>query len=237
MEKLNPLHRTVLLKVCSKFFFREFKVVIALLLALVSNVFGVNTFSGDINLNLGKGTDQTELTQQTRISGTIIDENGVAITGVNVRIEGTTIGTITDINGKYSIEKPDDNVVLIFSFIGYITRRISTVGKTTIDISMTADVKSLEEVVATGYSTQRKKDITGSVSVVDVGNLKKIVSRSAEQALQGLASGVNVISSGVPGSSSKILIRGVTSFGNTDPLVIVDGIEQNLNNKIGRAHV
>ncbi|MEI7527154.1 MAG: SusC/RagA family TonB-linked outer membrane protein, partial [Mariniphaga sp.] len=158
------------------------------------------------------------------------DENGVAITGVNVRIEGTTIGTITDINGKYSIEKPDDNVVLIFSFIGYITRRISTVGKTTIDISMTADVKSLEEVVATGYSTQRKKDITGSVSVVDVGNLKKIVSRSAEQALQGLASGVNVISSGVPGSSSKILIRGVTSFGNTDPLVIVDGIEQNLNN-------
>src|SRR5665647_28304 len=231
MEKLNPQYRTVFLKICSKENFRELKVVIVLLLMTVFNVFGANTFPEINNLNLEKETTGLiSKNQPKRISGTITDEDGVSLPGVTVQIEGTTYGELTDINGEYSIEMPNKDAILIFSFIGYITVRLSTVGKTTIDISMVTDVKSLEEVVVTGYSTQRKKDITGSVSVVDIGNLKKIVSSSAQQALQGLVSGVNVITSGVPGSASKILIRGVTSFGNTDPLVIVDGIEQDLNN-------
>lgn len=149
---------------------------------------------------------------------------------VNVRVDGTTIGALTDNNGNYSIDKPSDNVVLVFSFIGYTTQRISAAGRTAINVNLVPLVKALEEVVVTGYSTQRKKDITGSVAVLDVSDLKKNVSRSAQQALQGLASGVNVISSGIPDRASKILIRGVTSFGNTEPLVIVDGIEQSLNN-------
>src|SRR5690606_27128196 len=90
--------------------------------------------------------------------------------------------------------------------------------------------QSLEEVVVTGYSSQRKKDITGSVAVVDMKGLKSVPSGSAMQALQGQASGVNVISSGVPGAASKILIRGVSSFGNTQPLVLVGGVQTDLNN-------
>src|SRR5690606_36606421 len=101
---------------------------------------------------------------------------------------------------------------------------------TIINVQLVSDTQSLEEFVVTGYSTQQRKNITGSVSVVNVDNLRKLPARSAEQALQGMASGVNITKSGVPGASSKIFIRGMTSFGNTDPLVIVDGIEQNLNN-------
>ena len=230
MKKLNFLPRTILFKACSEKNFRELKVIILLLLVSVFNVFGVDTFSEVTNLNPDKETGLLTVMQQPKINGSITDENGNPLPGVNVQVEGTNFGVISDINGKYSIEKPNDNVVLIFSFIGYTTQKISGSGKTTVDISMTPDVKSLEEVVVTGYSTQRKKDITGSVAVLDVGNLKKVVSRSAQQALQGLASGVNVITSGVPGAASRILVRGVTSFGNTDPLIIVDGIEQNLNN-------
>ena len=230
MKKLDHMPRTVIIKGCSEKNFRKLKVLIVLLLVTVFNVFGVNIFSEVIRMNPDKESGPIAIMQQTRITGTITDENGNPLPGVNIQIEGTTYGAIADINGIYSIEKPNDNVVLIFSFIGYTTQRISAAGKSTIDISLTPDLKSLEEVVVTGYSKQRKKDITGSVTVLDIGSLKKVVSHSAEQALQGLASGVNVISSGVPGSESKILIRGVTSFGNTDPLVIVDGIEQNLNN-------
>jgi TonB-linked SusC/RagA family outer membrane protein len=206
------------------------KVIIVLLSVTVFNVFGVNAFSNVTNFELGKETGSTVLMQQEKITGTIIDENGKPLPGVNVQIEGTTIGAIADMNGKYSIEKPIDNSVLVFSFIGYITQRIQTSGKTIIDVTILPQLTTLDEVVVTGYSTQRKKDITGSVAVVDMGGLTKVVSRSAQQALQGLASGVNVITSGVPGTGSKILVRGITSFGNTDPLVIVDGIEQNLNN-------
>ena len=95
---------------------------------------------------------------------------------------------------------------------------------------LVTDKLNLNEVVVTGYGSQQKKDITGSVAVVDIKALNSIPASSAMQALQGQASGVNVVSSGVPGGQSMILVRGVTSFGNTQPLVLVDGIEADLNN-------
>ncbi|HAM11697.1 MAG TPA: SusC/RagA family TonB-linked outer membrane protein [Bacteroidales bacterium] len=181
-------------------------------------------------LLVDKETEATSILQQ-RITGTITDsKTGEAMPGVNVLIEGTTIGTITDASGKYSIDKPSDNVILIISFIGYTTQRISADGSTVVDVKLEALLTSLDEVVVTGYSTQRRKDITGSVSIVDINNVKRLTSRSAVETLQGMASGVNVIRSGVPGATSKIFIRGITNFGDTDPLIIVDGIEQNLNN-------
>jgi len=231
MKKLTRFFRTILLKVCSVKNLREPRVIFMILLLAVINVFGVKAFPYSSDMVSGEITDPATFMQQQRITGTITDsKTGEAMPGVNVLIEGTTIGTITDVSGKYTIDKPSDNVVLIFSFIGYITQRISADGRIVVDVNLEALLTSLEEVVVTGYSVQRKKDITGSVAVVEMADLKTVVSRSAQQALQGLASGVNVITTGVPGAASKIFIRGVTSFGNTDPLVIVDGIEQNLNN-------
>jgi TonB-linked SusC/RagA family outer membrane protein len=230
MRKLNHLPRTVFLKVCLGKTFRKLQVVIVLLLVTVFNVFGVNTFSNFTNPNSGKKNDLIASMQQGQVTGKVIDEQGNTMPGVNVQVDGTTIGAITDKNGNYSIDKPGNNAVLVFSFIGYITQRISVVGKTEINVKLAPSVAALEEVVVTGYTTQIKKDITGSVAVLDISNLKENVSHSAEQSLQGLVSGVNVISSGIPDAESKILIRGVTSFGDTQPLVIVDGIEQSLNN-------
>ncbi len=168
--------------------------------------------------------------QQTSVSGTVTDENGQSIPGVTVLIKGTTQGTVTDDNGKYSVSSLPENATLQFSFVGMRTQEIEVGIQTIINISLVVDAVGIDEVVAIGYGTKRRADISGSVSVVNTNELERIPSQSAELALQGLASGVNVIPSGVPGAGARIFIRGVTNFGNTNPLVIVDGIEQDLNN-------
>lgn len=163
------------------------------------------------------------------VSGKVTSGDGESIPGVNIILKGTNMGTVTDMDGKYSIEVPDLNGTLIFTYIGYSTEEVPINGRTTIDITLKEVAHNLDEVVVVGYSTQRKADITGAVAVVEMGSLSKSSPLNAQQALQGMASGVNVINSATPGAESKILVRGVTSFGNTEPLVIVDGIEQSLN--------
>lgn len=168
--------------------------------------------------------------QSVTVTGRVVSKDDAnPIPGVNVVIKNTSIGTTTDVEGNYALSAPED-ATLVFSFIGFQTMEVPVNSRQVIDVSLAGDTQTLEEVVVTGYSTQRKKDITGSVSIVEVDNLKSVPATSAEQALQGMASGVNVTRSGVPGAGTKIFIRGVTNFGNTDPLVIVDGIEQDLNN-------
>jgi TonB-linked SusC/RagA family outer membrane protein len=167
---------------------------------------------------------------QSAVSGTVVSqEDGNPLPGVNIVIKNSSVGTTTDADGKYTLAVPND-ATLVFSFIGFATTEVPVGGRQTIDISLSGDTRTLDEVVVTGYSTTRKKDITGSVAIVEVDNMQRVPSPSAEQALQGMASGVNVTRSGVPGAGAKIFIRGVTNFGNTDPLVIVDGIQQDLNN-------
>ena len=168
--------------------------------------------------------------QSVTVTGKVVSQDDATpIPGVNVVIKNTSIGTTTDVGGNYTLSAPED-ATLVFSFIGFQTVEVPVNSRGVIDVSLAGDTQTLEELVVTGYSTQRKKDITGSVSIVEVDNLKSVPATSAEQALQGMASGVNVTRSGVPGAGTKIFIRGVTNFGNTDPLVIVDGIEQDLNN-------
>jgi TonB-linked SusC/RagA family outer membrane protein len=225
MKKLNHLTRTVFTQDCSGITFRFMKVMIILLFLIALNVPGIGS-----NPDSDKKSDLTALIQQARVTGRVTDEQGNPMPGVNVQIEGTTVGVLTDANGNYQIDKPRDNVVLVFSFIGYTTQRMSAAGRTAINVNLVSEVQALEEVVVTGYSAQRRKDIAGSIAVVQVENLRTVASRSVQQALQGMASGVDITQSGVPGAAPKIYIRGVTSFGNTDPLVIVDGIEQSLNN-------
>jgi TonB-dependent starch-binding outer membrane protein SusC len=166
----------------------------------------------------------------TTVTGTVLSgEDNSAMPGVSIVVKNTSTGTVTDVDGRYSLSAPE-NAVLVFSFVGFTSEEVPVGGRSAINVTMASVASTLQEVVVTGYSTQRKQDITGSVSVVNMKDYEKNFSRSAQEALQGMAPGVNVIRSGVPGSGSKILIRGVTSFGDTEPLVIVDGIQQDLNN-------
>lgn len=167
---------------------------------------------------------------QIKVTGTVKDDAGVALQGVSVSVKGTSIGIGTNEQGKYTIESPGPQGVLVFTYIGFLRQEVLVNGRNVVNVEMLPDNKALNEVVVTGYSAQKKKDITGSVAVVEMKALKSIPAGSAMQALQGQASGVNVVSTGVPGAASKINIRGISTFGSTQPLVLVDGIQTDLNN-------
>jgi len=172
-----------------------------------------------------KGEFKFPAIQNPTVQGTVVSGSGGSLPGVNIIEKGTSNGTTTDSNGKYTLAVSDPGAVLIFSFIGFTSQEVALNGRSVLDITLSEDVLSLDEIVVVGYSTQEKKDITGSVSVVNTEALKSIPTGSASQALQGLASGVTVISSGAPGGRNDIFIRGVTSFGNTQPLIILDGVQ------------
>jgi TonB-linked SusC/RagA family outer membrane protein len=181
----------------------------------------------------------SELPVDVSVSGQVTDEaSGGGLPGVSVVVKGTgtapadrTRGTVTDAEGRYRLTVPTGDVTLVFSFVGYVGQEVALVaGQTTINVALAVDQRTLNEVVVTGYSSQRKSDITGSVAVVDVNALKTVPASSAVQALQGQAPGVTVISAGAPGGRNDIFIRGITSFGNTQPLIIIDGVQGDLNN-------
>lgn len=189
----------------------------------------------DRQIVLTNKSDQTSFAQlgnqqpKETIKGKVTDISGSSLPGVSIVVKGTTTGTITDANGNYSLSNVPENATLQFSFVGMKAQEVRVGNETTINITLTEENIGIEEVVAIGYGTQRKKDLTGSVAVVDMQALKSIPTGSAEQALQGQASGVVVISSGAPGGTSNIFIRGVSSFGDTQPLVIIDGVQSSLH--------
>ncbi len=170
----------------------------------------------------------TESKQTQQISGTVTD--GVTsepLVGVNITIEGTTQGVVTDVDGKYTINVPGPNSILVFSFIGYNTERIVLSGTNVIDVKLIPDIKSLEEVVVVGYGTQRKSDIAGSISVASAEDVLKTSSFNALQGLKGKAAGVNIFTnSGNPSGNTRVVIRGINSINtNTEPLYVVDGVQ------------
>ncbi|MDR1865324.1 MAG: TonB-dependent receptor, partial [Bacteroidales bacterium] len=166
------------------------------------------------------------LRQGVAITGTVTDENGSPLPGVNVVLEGTATGVISDANGKYSISVPDGNAVLVFSFIGYIAQEVIVGDQTVIDIVLPEDANIIEEVVVIGYGTQKRAEISGSVASVAVANLSQANSVSSfDNLLGGAVSGVNITqSSGQPGASTSIRIRGGNSItGGNEPLYVIDG--------------
>lgn len=162
------------------------------------------------------------------ISGTIRDEaSGDPLPGVNILEKGTSNGAITDSNGQYSINVRSESTTLVFSFIGFATQEITVGSRSVIDVTLTADVRALEEVVVVGYGEQRKSIVTGAISRVSGENLTNIPNGRIETALQGRVAGVTISqNSGQPGSSSTIRIRGIATFGDAgnNPLWVVDGI-------------
>jgi len=168
--------------------------------------------------------------QQKTISGKVTDSSGVPLPGVSVVIKGTTTGTITAIDGSYSITNVRPDAILLFSFMGMKTQEIAAGSKAAINVEMTEEAIGLEEVVAVGYGTQKKMNLTGSVVKVDAEELAKQTVTSAAQAIQGRAPGVEVVrNSGAPGAGATVRIRGLGTFGNTTPLVLIDGIEGDMN--------
>ena len=165
------------------------------------------------------------VTAQTKHTGKVIgSDDKLPVVGASVRIKGTNTGTVTDINGDFTLTLSPGNV-LVVSYIGYQSQEVTVRGGEFLTVSLTPVNNSLNEVVVTGYTTQLKKDISGSIATVDVGDAKKINATSAEQLLQGQASGVTVINSGAPGAASTVFVRGIANFGNTTPLYVVDGVQ------------
>jgi TonB-linked SusC/RagA family outer membrane protein len=172
------------------------------------------------------GSSYTVFSQQT-ITGKVT-AGDTALHGVTVKVKGAAQAAQTNDNGEFSISA-SPNGTLVFSFVGYNNQEVPINNRTTINVQLVASTQRLDEVVVTGYSRQSRRDITGSVAVVDVQAMKSIPTGAAEQALQGQASGVTVISSGAPGGVSNIFIRGVSSFGDNQPLVIIDGVQGSLH--------
>jgi len=161
--------------------------------------------------------------QERTITGRVSAEEG-PLPGVNVTVQGTTIGAITDVNGSYTLRVPGPESVLVFSSIGYVTQPVTVGSQSVIDVVLVSDVLALSEVVVTGYTTQRRRDLTGSVGVVETAELTAVPTGQLTSQLQGRASGVTVIGDGRPGQAAKVRIRGISSFEANDPLYIVDGV-------------
>lgn len=163
--------------------------------------------------------------QDVQVSGTVLDETGMPLPGVSILLKGTTRGTTTDLDGKYSITGPSSGV-LVFSFIGYNSLEENIGSRTKIDVTLSPDVSNLEEVVVVGYGTQKKSQLTGAISSVGNKEIQELPITDARQALQGRAAGVDVVQPGSkPGSAPQVRIRGRRSFNaSNEPLYVIDGI-------------
>ena len=164
--------------------------------------------------------------QTKTISGKVTaQEDGTGIPGVNVLEKGTSNGTVTDASGNYSISIAGDGT-LIFSFVGYTSQEVPVGNQSTIDVSLTLDVTSLNEVVVIGYGTQEKKELTSAVTSVKAEDFNRGTVNDPAQLLQGKVAGLNISRAGNdPNGGFNVRLRGIASFGaNTEPLVVIDGI-------------
>lgn len=171
------------------------------------------------------------LSAQISVSGTVIDvADNQTIIGVNIIEAGTSNGTISDIDGNFSMNVKDENSVLIFSYIGYTSKEVIVGQQRVFNISMSMSSTELEEIVIIGYGSVKKKELTGSVAVIDSKVIDEIKPVKAEEALQGTMTGVNVTQqSGAPGAGLDIRIRGIATNGDGRPTVIIDGYEGDLS--------
>jgi TonB-linked SusC/RagA family outer membrane protein len=166
-------------------------------------------------------TDATQ--QQRRVTVIVSDATGPVI-GANVVVKGTTNGNISDLDGRVALDNVPADATLLVSYVGYVSQEIPVRNQSDIRVKLVEDSQTIDEVVVVGYGTQAKKDITGSVVVVDTESLQETPVATVAEALQGKASGLYISSSGAPGSETTIRIRGIGSVNGSDPLIIVDGI-------------
>lgn len=165
--------------------------------------------------------------QAKTVTGTVTNVSGEPIIGANIRIKGTTTGTITDIDGNFSIEAEPQSVIEV-SYIGYLTQETVINNQKSIRFLLKEDTKTLDEVVVIGYGVQKKADLTGSVANINTEKLNTQSNANIGQALQGKIAGVDIVSQGgAPGSGTRIMVRGIGTLNNASPLYIVDGMYMN----------
>lgn len=160
------------------------------------------------------------------VTGVVIERTGMPVIGANVIVKGETNGTITDINGKYSLSNVSDDAVLQFSYLGLKTQDALVNGKSNVDIMMIEDVTVIDEILVTGYISEKKVDITGAISVVKMDDIKNIPTANIMTTLQGRIPGVSVSTSGKPGGTDySIAVRGITTINDASPLYVIDGVQ------------
>ena len=167
------------------------------------------------------------LAQQNSITGTVVDAHREPIIGASVLEKGTSNGTITNLDGEYSL-KVSPGAILVFSYIGYKTQEIPVNTKVNVNVTLVEDAEQLEEVVVVGYGVQKKSSLTGAVASVSSKEIVKQVSSNVASTLQGRTPGVDILQqAGVAGADVNIIIRGAASFGATEPLYVIDGAFSN----------
>jgi TonB-linked SusC/RagA family outer membrane protein len=198
----------------------RFSFVTILIIALCYNyqIFANSSDGDDIN------SFSSQLQEERTIKGTVTDSDGDPVPGVTVVIKGTSQGTITDSEGKYELSETENAEVLVFSFVGLKTVETDISGRSIIDIVLEEDFIGLEEVVAIGYGSMKKKDLTGSVSTIGTEDVRSLPVASIGDVMQGKAAGVHVIASGTPGNDPTFRIRGTGTINNNDPLLVIDGV-------------
>jgi len=169
--------------------------------------------------------------QNRTVSGKVLDAQGQAVPGAGVILDGSSTGTVTGADGSYSLQVPARDVVLVFSSLGYVTQTVPvSAARGTVDVILEEDNMTLEETVVVGYGTQKKVNLTGAITAVDSKALENRTAHNLTTMLQGSVPGLNVTtSSGNPGSTGSLNIRGYTSINGGDPLVLIDGIEGSIN--------
>ncbi len=172
---------------------------------------------------------QNAATETSKIlKGRVVSQTGESLPGASIVIKGTAMGTLTDMEGEFSISNVPQNSTLVFSFIGFISKEVIVTNQTKIDVTLSENVKQIDEVVVVGYGTMKKSDLTGSVARTVIGDKASLTTNNLLQALSGATAGVNVQAAGLAGSEPNLSIRGATSLSASDkPLIVLDGIIYN----------
>ncbi|MCX6217089.1 carboxypeptidase-like regulatory domain-containing protein, partial [Spirosoma sp.] len=202
------------------------RLVSAVITQLLLTALCVNFTYAKNPLPLKSLADQRAITADRTLTGRVTDEKDEALPGVSVILKGTQRGTVTDADGRYKVEIPTGGATLVFSFVGYVSQEVRVGNQTSVNISLKADSKVLDEIVVIGYGTAKKSDLTGAVTSVKEAQLQERPTSSLNQALSGRMPGVQVnTNSGRPGGRTTVRIRGFSSINSSNnPLYVVDGV-------------
>ena len=170
--------------------------------------------------------------QEHRVTGTVIDADGISLPGVAVLVEGTTIGIITDADGNYALTTPGPTSVLVFSFVGYARERVPIEGRAVVNVTLTPELRLIDEIVVVGYGTRLREELTGSVSTMSGEKMELSTAPSALGRLQGQVSGVHVTTGNTPGGGATIRVRGLGTINDNEPLYIIDGVPTGPGNNL-----
>ncbi len=174
---------------------------------------------------------------QRTVTGTVLDDKQQPVASANVVLKGTQVGALTDNNGKFTINVPSTGGSLLISFIGFVTQEIPIGTSSVLNVTLQTESLALSEIVVVGYGTQRRADVTGAISSVSSEKLNAVPVGNFDQALQGRAPGLVVISNGAPGQAATLRVRGISTVNDANPLFVVDGVVSTTINNLNSSDI